>query len=60
MSALTQYFRESYKELVQKVSWPAWTKLESDAVKVILVTIFLSLLLYGIDKLLLLLLDLVY
>jgi preprotein translocase subunit SecE len=60
MNELTKYFRESYKELVHKVTWPTWTKLEGDAIKVILVASLLSVLLYSIDYVLLLLLDLVY
>jgi preprotein translocase subunit SecE len=60
MNAVFQYFRDSYKELVHRVTWPSWTSLELSAVNVILATIGLSLLLFGMDKLLLLLLDFIY
>jgi preprotein translocase SecE subunit len=46
--------------LVHRVTWPSWTSLELSAVNVILATIGLSLLLFGMDKLLLLLLDFIY
>ncbi len=60
MNAIVQYFRDSYKELTHKVTWPSWSSLESTAVNVILATIVLSLLLFGIDNILLLILDFIY
>lgn len=60
MNAILQYFRDSYKELTHKVTWPSWSELEMTAVNVILATIVLSLLLFGMDKILILILDLVY
>jgi len=60
MNSIVQYFRDSYKELVHKVTWPSWSSLEATAVNVILATIVLSLLLFGIDKILLLVLDFIY
>ncbi len=60
MNAIVQYFRDSYKELTLKVTWPSWSSLESTAVNVILATIVLSLLLFGMDKILLLILDFIY
>jgi preprotein translocase subunit SecE len=60
MNSIVQYFRDSYKELTHKVTWPSWSSLESTAVNVILATIVLSLLLFGIDNILLLILDFIY
>jgi preprotein translocase subunit SecE len=60
MNAIVQYFRDSYKELTHKVTWPSWSDLELTAVNVILATIALSLLLFGMDKILVMLLDFIY
>jgi preprotein translocase subunit SecE len=60
MNSIVKYFNDSYKELIHKVSWPTWTQLELTAVNVILATIALSLLLFGMDKVLLLILDFIY
>jgi preprotein translocase subunit SecE len=60
MNSILQYFRDSYKELIYKVTWPMWSDLERTAVNVILATIALSLILFGIDKILLFVLDFLY
>jgi preprotein translocase subunit SecE len=60
MNSMVKYFNDSYKELINKVSWPTWTQLEMTAVSVILSTIVLSLLLFGMDWLLLYVLDFIY
>jgi preprotein translocase subunit SecE len=60
MNSIVKYFNDSYKELIHKVSWPTWTQLELTAINVILATIVLSLLLFGMDWILLLILDFIY
>jgi preprotein translocase subunit SecE len=60
MNAIVQYFRDSYRELTHKVTWPSWSELEVTAVNVILASIALSILLYGMDKILIFLLDFIY
>lgn len=60
MNAIVQYFKDSYKELLHKVSWPSWSELESTAVNVILASIVLSLILFAIDKILLFILNFIY
>jgi preprotein translocase subunit SecE len=60
MNAIVQYFRDSYKELTHRVTWPSWTSLELTAVNVILATIALSLILFSMDKILLMILDFIY
>ena len=60
MNAIVQYFRDSYKELIHKVSWPSWSELEVTAVNVILASIALSLILFGMDKILIFILDFIY
>ena len=35
MNKITTYFRESYKELLEKVTWPTWLQLQSSTVIVL-------------------------
>ncbi len=46
---LTNYFTESYIELVQKVSWPSWSELRSSAIVVLVASLIIALLVFGID-----------
>ena len=46
---LTNYLTESYTELVQKVSWPSWTELRGSAVVVLVASLIIALLIFGID-----------
>lgn len=46
---LTNYFTESYTELVQKVSWPTWNELRGSAVVVLVASLIIALLIFGID-----------
>jgi preprotein translocase subunit SecE len=39
---MMQYFRDSYKELTQKVTWPTWTELQKTTLVVIAGSIFLA------------------
>ena len=36
MNKVTAYIKESYNELVQKVSWPSWEELQSSAIVVMI------------------------
>lgn len=42
MNKITAYIRESYKELVQKVSWPNWEQLQQSTMIVLGATIFIT------------------
>ncbi len=46
---LTNYFSESYTELVQKVSWPTWNELRSSAIVVMVASLIIALLIFFID-----------
>ena len=37
------YFRESYTELVHKVTWPTWAELQNSAVLVLVATLIIAL-----------------
>ena len=42
MNKIGTYFRESYKELVEKVSWPSWTQLQQSTVIVLVSTLLIT------------------
>lgn len=49
MNRLRLYFKESYNELVQKVSWPTWSELQSSAIVVMIAAFIIALLVYVMD-----------
>jgi preprotein translocase subunit SecE len=42
MNKVTTYFRESYKELVEKVTWPTWTQLQQSTMIVLGATLVIT------------------
>ena len=49
MRKLINYFKESFTELTKKTTWPAWDKLQSSAILVLVTTVLLALMLLVID-----------
>jgi len=49
MNKITTYFRESYKELMEKVTWPTWAQLQQSTMIVIAATIVITALVSGMD-----------
>jgi preprotein translocase subunit SecE len=49
MKRITTYFSESYKELIQKVSWPNWAQLQQSTVIVLVSTVIITLVVLGMD-----------
>jgi preprotein translocase subunit SecE len=47
--SLKGYFKESYTELVHKVTWPTWTDLQNSAVLVMVATLIIAILVAGMD-----------
>ncbi len=47
----TNYFNESYNELVNKVSWPTWSELRNSAIVVMVASFIIALLIFVIDSL---------
>jgi len=43
MNKISTYFRESYKELMEKVTWPNWTQLQQSTVIVLVATLVITL-----------------
>ena len=49
MNKITTYFKESYKELMEKVTWPTWTQLQQSTMIVIVATLVITALVAGMD-----------
>ena len=49
MNKITNYFRESYKELMEKVTWPTWSELQQSTVIVLVATILITVLVGVMD-----------
>jgi preprotein translocase subunit SecE len=47
---IINYIKESYSELVQKVSWPSGKELTNSAVVVLIASIILALLVWAMDS----------
>jgi preprotein translocase subunit SecE len=50
MAAVTEYIKESYIELTQKVTWPTWRELQNSAIVVLITSIIIALVIYGMDN----------
>ena len=42
MNKVSNYFSESYKELVEKVTWPTWAQLQQSTVIVLAATLLIT------------------
>lgn len=42
MNKITNYVRDSYKELTTKVSWPTWTQLQQSTMIVLVATLLIT------------------
>jgi len=51
MANVSEYIKESYIELVEKVSWPTWRELQSSAILVLIATVIIALIVAGMDQL---------
>jgi preprotein translocase subunit SecE len=48
--SIINYAKESYNELLQKVSWPTWSELQSSAIVVSIASLIIALVVYLMDK----------
>jgi preprotein translocase subunit SecE len=46
---IVTYVKESYNELVHKVTWPTWKELQNSAIVVMIASIIISLVIFVID-----------
>jgi preprotein translocase subunit SecE len=51
MANVTEYIKESYIELTQKVTWPTWRELQNSAILVLIAAIIIALVIFGMDQL---------
>ncbi len=49
MNKVSTYFRESYRELLEKVSWPSWTQLQQSTVIVLSATLLITAIVWIMD-----------
>jgi preprotein translocase subunit SecE len=49
MNKITTYFKESYKELTEKVTWPTWTQLQQSTMIVIAATLLFTAVIGAMD-----------
>jgi preprotein translocase subunit SecE len=49
MNKITTYFRESYKELLEKVTWPSWSELQQSTVIVLVATLLITVIVWIMD-----------
>ncbi|MDB5014787.1 MAG: preprotein translocase, SecE subunit [Daejeonella sp.] len=49
MANVVEFLKESYIEMVEKVTWPTWAELQNSAVIVLIASIIIALLVAGMD-----------
>mgnify|MGYP002789982284 CR=1 FL=1 len=49
MEKFTAYIKETIDELVNKVSWPSWSELQSSAIVVMVASVIISLVIFAMD-----------
>jgi preprotein translocase subunit SecE len=49
MNKISTYFRESYKELMEKVSWPTWAQLQQSTMIVLAATLVITAIVAAMD-----------
>lgn len=49
MKKIINYFKESYYELTQKVSWPSWDDLQNSSIVVSIASLIIALIVFVMD-----------
>jgi preprotein translocase subunit SecE len=49
MNKVSNYFRDSYRELMEKVTWPSWAQLQQSTVIVLSATVLIMAIVYVMD-----------
>jgi preprotein translocase subunit SecE len=49
MSKVSEYLKESYDELVNKVTWPTWGELQESTIIVMIASLIIALIIYIVD-----------
>jgi preprotein translocase subunit SecE len=46
---IKSYLQETYNELIHKVTWPTWGELQSSAIVVMIASLVIALVIFGMD-----------
>jgi preprotein translocase subunit SecE len=49
MNKISAYFRDSYRELLEKVTWPSWAQLQQSTVIVLVATVIITAVVWLMD-----------
>ena len=49
MKRINIYLKETYNELIHKVSWPSWADLQSSSIVVMVASLIIALVVFGMD-----------
>lgn len=49
MNKVTAYFKDSYKELLEKVTWPTWAQLQQSTMIVLVATLIITAVIWVMD-----------
>jgi len=49
MNKVSNYIRDSYKELMEKVTWPNWQQLQQSTMIVLVATLLITALVWAMD-----------
>jgi preprotein translocase subunit SecE len=50
MQKIRAYMQDSYNELMNKVSWPTWSELQSSALVVLVASLIIGLMVFSMDS----------
>jgi len=50
MANVLEFFKESYDEMMHKVTWPTWGELQNSAVVVLVASVIIALLILAMDE----------
>ncbi len=60
MEKIKLYILDAYNELMNKVSWPTWAELQSSAIVVLIASLIIGLMVFGMDSVFQLIMNLLY
>ncbi len=49
MNKIATYFRDSYRELLEKVTWPTWQQLQQSTMIVLVATVIITAIVWVMD-----------
>lgn len=49
MNKISTYLKESYRELVEKVTWPTWLQLQQSTIIVLVATLLITAVVWAMD-----------